>query len=613
MVCIMKLKISQSKNSCTLYVQKAYRDKTGKSTSKIVERLGSLEEVRQRAGGRDPMEWAREYVAHLTLEEKEQRRVICSRFHPDTLIKKGERQSVECGYLFLQQIYYKLGIDRICARLSKNYKFEYDLNAVTELLVYGRIISPSSKRATHLKADGHLSPFDVSLQHIYRGLDVLADGFDYIQKRLYKNSLDVVARDTTVLYYDCTNYFFETEQADPVTVEKDGKGGETKKYGLRQYGASKEHRPNPIVQMGMFIDKTGFPIAMCINPGNTNEQTTLVPTEKKIIEDMGVEKVVVCTDGGLSSEDNRSYNSTAYRSFITVQSLKKLNGAYAEWALDPRGWKLIPRTEAERTKAIMCKLRCDSNESDLEFDLTNEDTSKHYADRTFYRERWIINEKTGFSQRLIVTFSFKYKDYLRSLRSRQIERDAKIAAKGGICKKRTNAPGRYVAETYATKDGEVAVFKVAALNLDAISDDEKYDGFYGICTDLNNPVNEITELNHNRWESEDCFRVLKTDFKARPVFVWNDNHIKAHFITCFIALMIFRILESQLKYKYTAPEILAKLREMTLNVIPGDGYRPNYTRNDLTDALHANAGFRTDTEIVTNQKIKQIVSSIKKC
>jgi transposase len=609
----MKLQVTNSKNSCTLYVLKSYRDKSGKSTSKVVERLGSLEEVSKRSNGQDPMEWAKEYVARLTREEKEQRRVICPRLHPDVLIKKDELQSVSCGYLFLQQIYYELGIDRICAKLSKDHKIEYDLNTVLELLVYGRIIAPASKRATYLKADSHLSSFDASLQHVYRGLDVIADGFDYIQKRLFKNSLNVVKRDTTVLYYDCTNYFFETEQADPIVVEKDENDKETKTVGLRQYGASKEHRPNPIVQMGMFIDKTGFPIAMCINPGNTNEQITLIPTEKKIVEEMGVEKIVVCTDGGLSSEDNRSYNSTADRSFITVQSLKKLNESHTEWALSPKGWKLIPRKDAELAKAIKNKFRCDDNEHELEFDLTDEDTARYYADRTFYRERWILNEKTGFSQRLIVTFSFKYRDYLRALRARQIERDAKIAAKGGINKKRTNAPGRYVEETFATQDGEVAVFKVAALNLDAIADDERYDGFYGICTDLNNPISEIIELNHNRWESEDCFRVLKTDFKARPVFVWNDNHIKAHFMTCFISLLIFRILEYKLGYKYTAPEIITKLREMTLNIIPGEGYRPNYTRTNLSDSLHEAAGFRTDTEIVTIQKIKQIISSIKKC
>ena len=609
----MKLTISRSKNSYTLYVQKSYRDRSGKSTSKIVERLGSLEEVRLRAEGKDPMEWAREYVAKLTEEEKAQRRIISPRLHPDVLIKKDELQSVGCGYLFLQLIYYRLGMDRICARLSKDHKFEYNLNAVMELLVYGRVIAPASKHATYLKADYSLASADVSLQHIYRGLDVIAGGFDYIQKRLYKNSLNVVGRDTTVLYYDCTNYFFESEQADPICVEKDADGNETGTVGLRQYGVSKEHRPNPIVQMGMFIDKTGFPLAMCINPGNTNEQVTLIPTEKKIVEDMDIKKIVVCTDGGLSAEDNRSYNSTADRSFITVQSLRKLPEEYRDWALSPGGWKLLPRTDAERIVALKNNYKFDDNEHELEFDLTEEDTAKYYGDRTFYRDRWIVNENTRFSQRLIVTFSFRYRNYLRALRARRIERDGKLAANGGVSKKRTNAPGRYVAETYTTETGEVATFKVAALNLDAISDDERYDGFYGICTDLNNPVNEIIGLNHNRWESEDCFRVLKTDFKARPAFVWTDSHIKAHFLVCFIALLVFRILENKLKYRYTASEIISKLREMTLNIIPGEGYRPNYIRTDLTDDLHEWAGFRTDTEIVTTQRIKKIISNIKKC
>lgn len=610
----MKLKISRSKNSCTLYVQKAYRDKSGKSTSKIVERLGSLDEVRLRANGGDPIDWAKEYIARLTEDEKAQRRVVCARMHPEVLIKKDVLQSAGCGYLFLQQIYYKLGLDRICTHMSKDYRFQYDLNAVLEILVYGRVIAPASKRATYLGIDNLLFPLEISLHHVYRGLDIIANEFDYIQKRLYKNSLKFLKRDTTVLYYDCTNFFFEIERADPVLIEKDEAGNDINKVvGLRQYGFSKEHRPNPIVQMGMFIDRTGFPLCICVNPGNTNEQQTLIPTEKSIVEDMGVERIVVCTDGGLSSEDNRSYNSTAERSFITVQSLKKLNKADKEWALSTKGWKLVPYTEAERTKAISRKLRCDDNESEFEFDLTHEDTARYYGNRTFYRERWIINEQTGFSQRIIVTFSFKYRDYLRALRQRQIERDEKIVAKGGISKKRKNAPGRYVTEMYATDDGEVAVFKVAALNLNAIEDDEKYDGFYSICTDLNNPVYEILELNHNRWESEESFRILKTDFKARPVFVWTDNHIRAHFMICFISLLIFRILEHNVEKKYTTHDILSKLREMTLNIIPGEGYRPNYTRTDLTDLLHESAGFRTDTEIVTNQKIKQIVSNIKKC
>ena len=605
---VMRLKISKSKNSCNLYVQKAYRDKTGKSTSKIVERLGSLDEVKQRAGDIDPIEWAKAYVEKLTREEKEQRRVIMPRLHPDKLIAKDSVQSCQCGYLFLKQIYYKLGIDRICEAVSKGHRFDFDLNAVVELLTYGRIISPASKLSTHRDAGAYPETFDVDLNHIYRSLDVISDNMDYIQKRLYHNSNSVVRRDTTVLYYDCTNYFFEVEKADPIIVTEDGK----KKPTLRQYGVSKEHRPNPIVQMGMFIDNTGFPIAMCINPGNTNEQTTLIPTEKNILEGMGVEKIVVCTDAGLSSEDNRSYNSTSDRSFITVQSLKKLNEAYSGWALETTGWKLMPLTESQKENRRRMNVKADEN-PEMEFDLTSEATATYYGDRTFYRERWIINEKTKFSQRIIVTFSYKYRDYLRALRKREIEVAENDIKRGTSGKRRSKSPQRFISEAYATQDGEAAVYKTMALNLDAIAEEEKYDGFYAICTDLNDDADQILRMNHNRWESEDAFRVLKTDFKARPVFVWTDRHIKAHFMICFIALLIFRILESRLEYKYTSSQIIRTLRAMSLNILPGDGYRPNYTRSDITDALHVSARFRTDTEIVTSLKMKKIIRDIKKC
>lgn len=552
------------------------------------------------------MEWARAYVRTLTEQEKEQRRVVMPRLHPSTLIPKGTPQSCGCGYLFLQRLYYKLGIDRICSAIARNRKFDFDLDASLQLLVFGRVLRPASKLATSMKSDDYLERFDVSLQHIYRSLDVLADNEQYIQTRLYMNSLPVVKRDTTVLYYDCTNYFFETEKADPVIVGEDG----TRRPGLRQYGASKEHRPNPLVQMGMFIDNTGFPIALCINPGNTNEQVTLVPTEKTIVEKMGVEKIVVCTDGGLSSEDNRAYNSTADRSFITVQSLKKLNDVYTEWALESKGWKLVPWSEAQKAARIRKGLSVD-DESGREFDLTDDDTARYLGDRTFYRERWIVNEKTRFSQRIIVTFSYKYRDYLRALRQRQVAVAATNVRKGSSGKRRSTSPERFVAETYATASGEIAEFKTVALNLDAIADEEKYDGFYAVCTDLDNGVDEILRLNHNRWESGDAFRVIKTDFKARPVFVWTDGHIRGHFITCFMALLLLRILESELKHEYTSSQIISTLRDMTMNIIPGEGYRPNYTRTDLTDALHELAGFRTDTEIVTNHKIKQIIKMVK--
>lgn len=600
----MKLKITKTKKTSILYVQKAFRDKTGKSTSKIHERLGTLEEVRQRCGDQDPIEWAKEYIARLTAQEKEGRQVIISRMSPTRLIEKGERQSCEGGYLFLKRQYYLVGLDRICQTISRKHKFDFDLNAILELMVYERLLRPASKLGNYRRNDSYLESFDFEQQHIYRSLDILDKHSEYIQKRLFMNSAKVVQRDTTVMYYDCTNYFFERETTDPDYV-MDKKGNLHER--IRKYGVSKEHRPNPIVQMGMFIDNTGIPVAMCINPGNTNEQTTLIPTEKTIVEKMGVKKIVVCTDGGLSSESNRSYNSTAQRSFITVQSIKKLEAHLKTWSLQTTGWRLL-QSGSQPTERYYKGVK----EDEFEFDLADRDTARYYGDRTFYRERWILNEKSGFSQRLIVTFSYKYRDYLRGLRQREIDKAELNARKNKVAEKSYKDPNRFLSETFATEDGEIASYRTVALNLDAISEEEKYDGFYAICTDLKDEVARIIELNHNRWESEDAFRVIKSDFKGRPVFVWTAEHIRAHFIICFITLALFRILEKELGYKYTSSVIIDKLRSMSMNIVRGEGYRPNFTRDDLTDDLHQKAGFRLDTEIVTRQKIKQIIANIKK-
>lgn len=596
----MKLKITKTKNTSILYVHKAYRDKDGKSTSKIYERLGTLEQVRERCGDRDPIEWAKEYIARLTAQEKEGRQVIITRLSPAKLIEKGEAQSCEGGYLFLKRLYYLVGLDRICKAIADKHKFEYDFNKALELMVYERLLKPASKLENYRRCKGYIEKFNVNLQDVYKSLDVLDEHSEYIQKRLFANSSKVVERDTTVMYYDCTNYFFERETADPdYVVDKRGKTHER----IRKFGVSKEHRPNPIVQMGMFIDNSGMPVAMCINPGNTNEQTTLIPTEKLIIEKMGVRKIVVCTDGGLSSENNRAYNSTAERSFITVQSIKKLEDYLKEWCLQPTGWKIVHRGKN------LCQ---DTENEETEFDISDEETAQRFADRTFYRERWIVNEKTGFSQRLIVTFSYKYQDYLRTLRQREIKKAECNVKNNKTSAKSYKDPDRFLSEIYATKDGEVANYRRIALNLDAISEEERYDGFYAICTDLSDDITKIIELNHNRWESEDAFRVIKTDLKGRPVFVWTAEHIKAHFIVCFITLLLLRILEKELDYKYTSSTIIGKLRSMTMNIVKGEGYKPNFTRDDLTDDLHEKAGFRLDTEIVTQQKIREIVADIKK-
>ncbi len=570
----MKLTISKSKNASSLYVTKSIYV-NGVHTSKIVEKLGTYADLEKKLNGEDPIEWAKAYVAELTRKEKEEKREVMVRYSPAKQIAKDEQKTFNGGYLFLQQIYHQLGLSKISKVISEKYKFTYNLDSVLSRLVYSRIIFPASKLATCEQSKLFMEQPEFELQHLYRSLEVLAKESDYIQSELYKNSLKICDRNKGILYYDCTNYFFETEQED----------------GLRQYGVSKEHRPNPIVQMGLFMDGDGFPLAFCINKGNTNEQVTLKPLEKKIISDFGLSRFVVCTDAGLASVANRKFNDIQDRAFITTQSIKKLKASLREWALDPTGWKM--------------------SGSDVLYDLTelNEDSN---LDLTFYKERWI--KEKDLEQKLIVTFSTKYQKYQQSIRNRQIERAQKLidTNPGKLKKSNSNDYKRFISKSHCTENGEVAENESYSIDTDLIAGEAAYDGFYAVCTNLDDDASAIIKVNQRRWEIEESFRIMKSEFKARPVYLQRDDRIEAHFTTCFISLMIYRILEKKLGEKYTCHDIVTGLRDMNFFEITGEGYLPTYTRTDLTDDLHDAFGFRTDYQIVNTKQMKKIFKDTKK-
>ena len=570
----MRLQISKSKNASSLYVTKSIYV-NGVSTSKVVEKLGTYDELKEKLNGEDPIEWAKAYVAELTRKEKEEKREVMVRYSPAKQIDKDEQKTFNGGYLFLQQIYHQLGLSKISKVISEKYKFTYNLDSVLSRLVYSRIIFPASKLATCEQSKLFMEKPEFELQHVYRSLEVLAKESDYIQSELYKNSLKICDRNKGILYYDCTNYFFETEQED----------------GLRQYGVSKEHRPNPIVQMGLFMDGDGFPLAFCINKGNTNEQVTLKPLEKKIISDFGLSRFVVCTDAGLASVANRKFNDIQDRAFITTQSIKKLKASLREWALDPTGWKM--------------------SGSDVLYDLTelNEDSN---LDLTFYKERWI--KEKDLEQKLIVTFSTKYQKYQQSIRNRQIERAQKVidTNPGKLKKCNSNDYKRFISKSHCTENGEVAENESYSIDTDLIAGEAAYDGFYAVCTNLDDDASAIIKVNQRRWEIEESFRIMKSEFKARPVYLQRDDRIEAHFTTCFISLMIYRILEKKLGEKYTCHDIVKGLRDMNFFEITGEGYIPTYTRTDLTDDLHDAFGFRTDYQIVNTKQMKKIFKDTKK-
>ncbi len=567
----MRVTTSKSKNSESFYISKGFVNDKGVSTSVIVRKLGTLNDLLKEHGPSrdDVMAWAREEARLETLKYKQEResKAVQITFHADRQLDYDKQNFFRGGYLFLQSVYYSLQLHKTCRKLKAKYKFEYDINAILSDLIYSRVLEPASKRSSFKTASEFLEKPSYRLHDVYRALDVLGNECDLIQSEVYKNSHLFGKRNDKVLYYDCSNYYFEIEQED----------------GNKKYGKSKEHRPNPIIQMGLFMDGDGIPLAFSLFPGNANEQTSLKPLEKKILGEFGCQKFIYCSDAGLASESIRSFNHLGERSFIVTQSIKKLPAEEKAWALDRNGFKRVS--------------------DDRPVDITKipeDDTGLYYKDEPYTTKK--------LHQRLIVTYSPKYALYQKMIRDKQVERAQKMIDSGSTKKNRKNPndPARFIGTIAATKDGEAADIH-SYLDTDKIMSETQYDGLYAVCSDLlDDDVKDILKVSEGRWQIEECFRIMKTDFSARPVYLQDENRIKAHFLICFLSLVSYRLLEKKLGGKYTCEEILDTLKAMNFAEIQEQGFIPLYKREKITDDLHDICGFRTDYQFITKSQMKTI-------
>lgn len=587
----MRLKKSISKNNSITYsVIKDYTNLNGKRSTCVYEALGNLKNLQERFGYEDTMEKVQEYINSLNQLAKENKEpVINLSLNPNKQIEKNVNRCFFSGHLFLRKIYYDLAIDKICENIKNKYKITFDINSIVECLVFSRIIWPSSKLSTFEQSKKFIGNYNFEIQHVYRTLSYLSKEMNNIQKELFDYSNKVIDRNYKVIYYDCTNYFFYTEEND-----------------FKRYGISKQHQPLPLVQMGLFMDADGYPFAMNINPGNTSETKTMIPTEEEFLNNYNMKgkNIIVCTDAAMCTDEIKNFNIQDGRGFIITQSIKKLSNELQEFALDKKGWRILGN--------IIDVYDLNEKEKDEKF------REEHY-NTIFYKE--IECETKSVNQTLIITFSFKYKDYQHKLKSHQLERaqklvdeinnkNKKIKNKKDIEKikisKNQNDPKRFIKETSTTASGEIACNILYSIDKEIYEKEEKYNGLYGITTNLINDTKTIIKVMNARWEIEESFRIMKDEFDSGTVHLSREDRIKGHFITCYLALFIYRYLEHQLNDKYTVHQIVSKLQEMKMLEHKGKGFEPIQTRDDLTDALHHFLGVNTDTEIITYKKIKKI-------
>ena len=575
----MYVSITGNKGNQDVYIKQSYRKDNGKTSSRIYKKLGKYNTLLEQFSGNEKelMDWAKKEAEKETLAYNHQKEKVSLSLSPLARIPLDEERVFNIGYLFLQKICSELRIDNICRNIRNHHKFSYDFHAILTDLIYARILAPSSKLSSYKYCHSLLEPPKYSLQDLYRALSVLAEESDFIQEELYKNSNFIHSRNSKILYYDCTNYYFDTEAED----------------GIKKYGKSKEHRPNPIITMGLFMDADGIPLAFDIFLGNQNEQLTLKPLEKKVIKDFNCSEFVFCSDAGLGGKSNRFLNSFGNRSYIITYSLKKMKKEERELALLPTQFK-VPGSN----KLI---------------DLRTLDESDPKVYNTIYYKEYPL--VTGdMDETVIITYSPKYKAYQSKIRNTQIDRAKKIIQSSDKTRKGkgSNDPARFIQRTAVTEDGEIAQKNIYELDKAKILEESMYDGFYAVITNLEGDIREIININKQRWEIEENFRIMKSEFEARPVFVRREDRIKAHFLTCFISLLAYRLLEKKLGEEFTCSQILETLRNMNVTLLSKDsGYIPSYKRTKITDKLHSSFGFRTDYEFIRKSTMRTIIKETK--
>lgn len=586
----MKLYYDKRLKDPTYYIQQGFRNGK-KTTTKNIKRLGKHSELLLITD--NPLEYAKNEVKKMNEEYRSGRSefIVTMDFNeriPSTDSPCSNSTSLNIGYLYLKDVYAKLNLSDFFKSVSSDRKITYDCNKICQFLTYARILDPASKYGTYDKLDTYYEKPQIEYQHMIRFLDILDRNSDQYLKHLFDNSENIVKRDTSVMYYDCTNYFFETEKPDEEIVDE--VTGEII-LGLRQFGISKENKTSPIVEMGLIMDSRGIPISMCIHPGNANEQLTAVPLEKEVIKMTGNKKFIYCADAGLGSYNIRKFNDMGGRAYIVTQSVKKLGQEIKDIVFNDSNYRLLSNDDAITLKEMRTFNKKDANNLSLYNDFAYKVIPANTAmDTGLYEEKVYKNGRTKkvkakgtLHQYIIVTFSRKMMEYQRTIRERQLERAKKLLRLKDPekIKKGPNDIRRFLKNTSSDTANYV-------LDMDKIHEEEKYDGFYAVATNLDDSAKDILAVAQNRYKIEDCFRIMKTNFDARPVFLRKPERIRAHFLICYTALLIYRLMECKLDDNLThvtTSNLIKTLRNMNVVNMDDMYYKSIYSGSQALDAL----------------------------
>ena len=615
MAASMKLYYDKRLKDPTYYIQQGFRNGK-KTTTKNIKRLGKHSELLLITD--NPLEYAKNEVKKMNEEYRSGRSefIVTMDFNeriPSTDSPCSNSTSLNIGYLYLKDIYAKLNLSDFFKSVSSDRKITYDCNKICQFLTYARILDPASKYGTYDKLDTYYEKPQVEYQHMIRFLDILDRNSDKYLKHLFDNSENIVKRDTSVMYYDCTNYFFESEKPDEEIIDE--VTGEII-LGLRQFGISKENKTSPIVEMGLIMDSRGIPISMCIHPGNTNEQLTAVPLEKEVIKMTGNKKFIYCADAGLGSYNIRKFNDMGSRAYIVTQSVKKLGQEIKDIVFNDSNYRLLSNDDAITLKEMRTFNKKGANNLSLYNDFAYKVIPANTAmDTGLYEEKVYKNGRTKkvkvkgtLHQYIIVTFSRKMMEYQRTIRERQLERAKKLLRLKDPekIKKGPNDIRRFLKNTSSDTANYV-------LDMDKIHEEEKYDGFYAVATNLDDSAKDILAVAQNRYKIEDCFRIMKTNFDARPVFLRKPERIRAHFLICYTALLIYRLMECKLDDNLThvtTSNLIKTLRNMNVVNMDDMYYKSIYSGSQALDALERCFELQLNRKYYRPSDLNKIVKNI---